>query len=126
MSRMWEIIEHSRGGKKHHGEEKEVTEAYECGYEDGYEDAKKEFEEHHRSEMGERSYRIRDQYTGKDPGEWDSMSSRGGSSMSRRDYPETQSNYRGGSSMGQREFMRETMREVMSERRGRDSMGRYK
>lgn len=121
MSRIWEIIEHSRGGKPHKAEDKNLVESYECGYEDGYEDAMKEMESHHKSQMGERSYRIRDQYTGKDPGASDNASYRG-DSMGRRD------NYSGreGSSMGEREFMRESMREVMSERRGRDSMGRYR
>ena len=127
MSRVWEIIEHSRSGKGHKGEEKEIMDAYECGYEEGYEDAMKELKEmeSHHSQMGERSYRIRDQYTGRDPGASEEMSYRGGSSMSHREDSGSHSSYRGGA-MGHREYMRETMREVMGERRMRDSMGRYR
>lgn len=104
MSRVWEIIESTRANYKHSDEDK-IMKAYECGYEEGYEDAMKDAKHH----LGERSYRINDQYTGKDPGEWSEMSSRGGS-MDRRDA----SSYR------------EAMRDRMSERRSRDSMGRYR
>lgn len=53
--RMWEIREgdYNRGESKrdyfnHHGESKdrELKEAYECGFEDGYEEAMKEIEGH--------------------------------------------------------------------------------
>lgn len=98
MSRVWEIIENSR---THGSTEEKVTKAYECGYEEGYEDAMRDVH----SQMGERSYRIRDQYTGKDPGAWSEESR-----------------------MGQRESMdyRGNMHYRMNERRMRDSMGRYK
>jgi hypothetical protein len=123
---MWEIIEHSRSGKSHHEADKEVMDAYKCGYEEGFEDAMKEMGMHHESHMGERSYRIRDQYTGRDTGSFDEVASHVGSSIGHREHAsESHSGYRGGA-MGHREFMRETMREVMSERRSRDAMGRYK
>lgn len=109
MSRVWEIIESSRS----HGHEEKITKAYECGYEEGYEDAMKDLQ----SQMGERSYRINDQYTGKNPGEWpeQSMSQRGGSMDHRHE-------------SGYREPMdfRTMMRSRMNERRMRDSMGRFK
>lgn len=114
MSRVWEIIESSRS----HGQEEKITKAYECGYEEGYEDAMKDLQ----SQMGERSYRINDQYTGKNPGEWqEPMSQRGGSMDYRHE-----SGYSGES--GYREPMdyRSTMHSRMNERRMRDSMGRFK
>jgi len=107
MSRVWEIIESSRS----HGQEEKITKAYECGYEEGYEDAMKDLQ----SQMGERSYRINDQYTGKNPGEWpEPMSQRGGSMDYRHE-------------AGYREPMdyRTAMRMRMNERRRRDSMGRF-
>lgn len=100
MSKVWEIIESNRSGKSH---EDDVRKAYECGYEEGFEDAMMQSSAH----MGERSYRINDQYTGRDPG-------RSEESMSRR----------GG--MNHRESMRYRMEEQMGERRMRDSQGRYR
>lgn len=91
MSRVWEIIDNSRHYSKR---DEELAEAYECGYDAGYGDAMKEVH----SQMGERSYRINDQYTGKDSGAWERPSSR------RED-------------MGMR---------YMNERRSRDSQGRYR
>lgn len=119
--RDWMREDFERDESKH-----EVTKkAYRCGYEEGYEDAMKEFSGH----MGERSYRINDQYTGKDPGAWpeSETSMRGGSSMGSRG--EGSMSQRG--NMGYREHpqlreqMREQMRQQMSERRRRDSMGRF-
>lgn len=102
MSRVWEIIENSRAEHKIPEEDK-VMKAYECGYEEGYEDAMKDAEHH----MGERSYRINDQYTGKDPGAWaEPMGQREASAY--------------------RESMRYRMANRMAERRSRDSMGRFR
>lgn len=106
MSRVWEIIESSRSG---HASEEKITKAYECGYEEGYEDAMKEAQ----SQMGERSYRINDQYTGKDPGAWREP-------MSQRE----SMGYRDGADI--RESMRSRMASRMGERRMRDSQGRFR
>ena len=110
MSRVWEIIESTRADHRQHSEEDKVMKAYECGYEEGYEDAMKEAH----SQMGERSYRINDQYTGKDPGSWSEPMSERRGSMSHRDASDF------------RESMRYRMAECMNERRGRDSMGRFR
>lgn len=55
--------------RERYGERRQMTpaeiEIYDCGYTEGFADAMRRVEA---EKYGERSYRINDQYTGKDPG----------------------------------------------------------